>query len=677
MGKQKVLNNREYNILSYLKKFPNTYLTSQQLANALHLSDKTIRKYLKSLTRVLAEEGAVIEATPGYGYQFRIDDEKLFYQFWKMASQQQAFPRDVVQVEEARDRQFFILHRFFFDQWRPHIRDIEDELYLSITSVKNVLNECRELLKPYQLTIDYGADHYLYIKGDELDQRHFMMDYFFTPKYGNALNPYIDPSFLPEGVSFESLTIVVLDECREAQLLVSDFVIQNLVLHLALTIKRIQLGYPLLSPTNIKKEDAKLERTVAEAILKRIQKMMAITFPEEEVQYVAIHLSGKSHPRLNQKNADGQKYKSLVDLLEEMSAASEQAFEVDPILVEGLLTHLETLKVRLSNDIQLDNPLIGEITQEHGQVLEECRHYLSSLKELRGQNVTDDEWGYMALHILAARERYKARRKIRVLVVCATGYGSAQMLKSRLENSLGQSILIVDVMSYYQLNAEQLGHIDLLISAIDLSHIWLPVPYVFVNVFLSDKDIRNIQEKIKEIRPNLEKGEDKSKLNLPREENKGQAEEIFQQHFDPSRFLIIEANREKESLLDDLIKTLNKSPMEDFVGKMKDQLKLRESMGGVVFGEEVAVPHPTTALTEEAQVAVAILKHPIVWNDQHKGVRMVFLISPSSYSNPHLIQVSQAIGQWTNDKALRQALMKEPCFKRFKALMVESLQRVL
>ena len=71
---------------------------------------------------------------------------------------------------------------------------------------------------------------------------------------------------------------------------------------------------------------------------------------------------------------------------------------------------------------------------------------------------------------MAAKERYKEQRKYNVLVICATGYGSAQMLKSRIENELGNLILIADVIGYYEINDEKLKGIDFIISSIDLSN---------------------------------------------------------------------------------------------------------------------------------------------------------------------------------------------------------------
>lgn len=63
-------------------------------------------------------------------------------------------------------------------------------------------------------------------------------------------------------------------------------------------------------------------------------------------------------------------------------------------------------------------------------------------------DVSDDEWAYISLHLMAAIERYSNRHKLRVLVVCATGYGSAMMLKNRLEKEFEGRLRIVDVISY-------------------------------------------------------------------------------------------------------------------------------------------------------------------------------------------------------------------------------------
>lgn len=54
----------------------------------------------------------------------------------------------------------------------------------------------------------------------------------------------VDNTFL-DHIKFADITIIVLDECRDAKLKLSDFVMHNLVLHIALMVQRIRSGYPL------------------------------------------------------------------------------------------------------------------------------------------------------------------------------------------------------------------------------------------------------------------------------------------------------------------------------------------------------------------------------------------------------------------------------------------------
>ena len=106
-------------------------------------------------------------------------------------------------------------------------------------------------------------------------------------------------------------------------------------------------------------------------------------------------------------------------------------------------------------------------------------------------SLTPNEIAYIALHLWHFKERYKEQRKYNVLVICATGYGSAQMLKSRIENELGNLILIADVIGYYEINDEKLKGIDFIISSIDLSNLIFNIPVFTVSVFLTDEELPN------------------------------------------------------------------------------------------------------------------------------------------------------------------------------------------
>lgn len=105
------------------------------------------------------------------------------------------------------------------------------------------------------------------------------MDYFFLTSFDNTLSTMVGNTFL-EGINFAEIMIIVLDECRDAKLKLSDFVMNNLVLHIALMVQRIRSGCPLelfSIPIAIRQSD---EYQVALRILYRVEEVMGIRFPK-------------------------------------------------------------------------------------------------------------------------------------------------------------------------------------------------------------------------------------------------------------------------------------------------------------------------------------------------------------------------------------------------------------
>ncbi|HHK7831939.1 TPA: transcription antiterminator, partial [Streptococcus pneumoniae] len=135
-------------------------------------------------------------------------------------------------------------------------------------------------------------------------------------------------------------------------------------------------------------------------------------------------------------------------------------FSSDFQLIEGLITHLMTLQVRLESRITLNNPLVDEIKQNYSDIFFMTREILANMDKFLEWTISDDEVAYVSLHFLAAMERSKESTKFNILAICATGFGAAQMLRNRLETEFGKRVEVVDVIGYYELNQEKLKGID-------------------------------------------------------------------------------------------------------------------------------------------------------------------------------------------------------------------------
>lgn len=464
-----------------------------------------------------------------------------------------------------------------------------------------------------------------------------------------------------EGINFAEIMIIVLDECRDAKLKLSDFVMNNLVLHIALMVQRIRSGCPLelfSIPIAIRQSD---EYQVALRILYRVEEVMGIRFPKEEANYIALHLKVKHSvgKHWQDDNTDEKLQDHLKACIAKISQLTGMTLETDTNLFQGLLAHMMPLTTRLENHIQLTNPLTEEIKSQYPEIFTLTKQTFSDLLVCQKNDVSDDEWAYISLHLMAAIERYSNRHKLRVLVVCATGYGSAIMLKNRLEKEFEGRLRIVDVISYYEITEERLKTVDLIISSISLANLMFLTPVITVSVFLSNQDIETIRQFI------AEQEGIKKEVSLPSQMSLAKAEQLLTGVFSPNRFLYLDEKISKEDLLLRMIACLDEAGTETFVEDFYHQMVLRENYSPVIYGEVLAFPHPANPMTYSEQVVVAICREPLEWDKAHQAVHFVFLLSPSKGHNHRLKYVSPGLASFVNQVELQQALLEEPNYSKF------------
>lgn len=532
-------------------------------------------------------------------------------------------------------------------------------MYISRTTLKHVLAGIKERIIPYQLELEITHQH-IQIRGKEEDIRHFIMDYFFVTSFDNTLSTMVGNIFL-EGINFAEIMIIVLDECRDAKLKLSDFVMNNLVLHIALMVQRIRSGCPLelfSIPIAIRQSD---EYQVALRILYRVEEVMGIRFPKEEANYIALHLKVKHSvgKHWQDDNTDEKLQDHLKACIAKISQLTGMTLETDTNLFQGLLAHMMPLTTRLENHIQLTNPLTEEIKSQYPEIFTLTKQTFSDLLVCQKNDVSDDEWAYISLHLMAAIERYSNRHKLRVLVVCATGYGSAMMLKNRLEKEFEGRLRIVDVISYYEITEERLKTVDLIISSISLANLMFLTPVITVSVFLSNQDIETIRQFIGE-----QEGI-KKEVSLPSQMSLAKAEQLLTGVFSPNRFLYLDEKISKEDLLLRMIACLDEAGTEMFVEDFYHQMVLRENYSPVIYGEVLAFPHPANPMTYSEQVVVAICREPLEWDKVHQAVHFVFLLSPSKGHNHRLKYVSPGLASFVNQVELQQTLLEEPNYSKF------------
>lgn len=669
-----MLSKKETQILKMLYENQPDYLTSQEIAVGLGVSDRTARKYLHLLEDTLKEKDlGTIEAKQGYGYRLAVENQDSFQVFYLQEIKSQHCSKDKGAIHETQDRQYYILNQLFFEQKAVYVDNLAEELYVSRSTVSNDLVEVKKLLKPYEIELSSKSNRGIFVVGNERNIRHFMMNYFFLQRLQDNIYTFSTYTNLLNGISVEEIVIIVLDECREARLKLSDFIIFNIVLHIGLAIKRLQAGFEIEYSQMIQLPADSVEYQTALRIVQRITESMSVAFPHEEANYIALHLRNKiTAKRVFQKTkyTEAEIKDQLLAALAAFDEETGYQLQQDTILIDGLMMHFTPFLLRLQNNMSIENPLLEEIRQHYGELLALTIKHLSQMPIFQSYEITESEWAYLTIHLTAAVERYHNDQKARVLVICATGLGSSQMIKNRLEREFGSKILIDKVISYYEIADQDLDQIDLIISSINLPNVIHHTPIVYVSVFVGEEDIKKINHELSGFMP-----AHCTSLNASEADTAKKAKQIalIQQCFRPELFLQLEQSTTKEEILDQLIERLEAVEQKPLKEAFYQQLRLRESYSSVAFSPYLAVPHPIEAVTEEAYVAVAIVPTGVFWEEEYPGIQLVFLMSPDKLGRVELEKVSQMLVPIIEDDAFRKKLVASKDYETFIANLIESL----
>lgn len=440
-------------------------LKVKDLADEYDLSSRTIRNDLDIIDEFLKSNHLPqLIRKPNLGVQFidtYRDRERTKEILEKLTN------RNYILSPEERIKA--ILSELIYGINYVKIDDIAEKLMVSKSTIVKDLDKVKRLINTANLRILYNPKDGITISGKERDLRSAVIKYLMktgdvdtlqklnNDTIDNKINMDIENQF---NLIFKGVNINYLEKCidiAEKQLnkYFSDVAYTGIIVHMALAINRIKLGKNIIMP---KEELATLlplkEFEVASSIGKMIEEYFLIDLPVDEIGYITIHIlaSNNSTAIVNLSNDENWVDLQLIvcKVIEDVCHITGNDLENDWQLFNGLIYHIKPLIYRLKHTISLINPIMDEILKDYKPLFMAVKSSLKHVENYVDSKITEDEVGYFTIHFAAAIERKKssAVSKPNVLVVCATGIGTAKLLSSRL-NKL-YNIHIVDSVAYHQ-----------------------------------------------------------------------------------------------------------------------------------------------------------------------------------------------------------------------------------
>lgn len=622
-----------------LKKEP---ILIKDIASTINVSERTIRTDISNLNDYLINKNAKIKLIRQKGYILDCEDEKKIIDWWGNFNKTEGYSL----LGSLKERQNYLFALLLNELKYYSVYELMEHLCISKNTLYMYLKNIRKTLSNYNLKLINNTNTGFKVIGTEYDKRKAILDLFLINDLQSYLVGFTDlEKLFLTNIDLDLLKTLESKHLYSLQLLDSDFYHKNIISTIALAIARVKVG---LTINEISIEVPKLMDHALDAIylfLKEIENSFSITLPINEINYFILTLS-INVPRLikNPKNHPSESSIIVDELLTSIYETSNLNWTKDKILFEDLVNHIENFIKISSIDKERKNPILSTIINSFPFAYSLSLTHLGVIGKKYNIFFSEDEVGYIALHIAGAIERHKAKtQQLNVIIVCGGGFAMSKIIESKINKKFPNKFNIKKTYSYAEFQLSNISDIDLTITTLPFTQENTPTVYI---------DMSNIDKAIDDLKYYL---------------TDDQINNNVMQLFNPENFYYFDTDKlSKKDLLVKMTVDLEKQNIvsEDFVSSVLE----RESLQTTLINDVIAIPHSMTMIANRSRVSVAIFPNGIQW-EKDKKCNFIFLLAISKTDNEITDNLYDLILNLIDDKAMTKQLLKAYTFHEFKNLL--------
>lgn len=492
MGSKK---DREQRLLLLLSKRQD-YMTSEELAELLSISQKTIYRLIKKINDNYSD-GGLIESEKGRGY-------KLNYE--KYISQKNVRPVQRSQYSPTERRNRVTEELLLSSPNAKNVYDLFEEYFVGESVIFSDEQVIAEQLQKYELKLE-RKQRTLTVSGEEANIRRAVADLI-------QMHDIIDINDLKHNkmLNFNHYDVLfILDQLKVIEKQLETTIPYpynvNIFSHLYILISRLRKVGRLQTAelSNLSdKERAEMQQDmplyqVAKAAISNVENYLHDTLPELEAYYLYQYLTSS---RMQGAVSKVTKFSSKVaDIthayLDGMSERLNIPIKGESIFLD-LANHIKPMLNRLEHRIRVKNSLLNQIKMTYEDIFIYVSEVSAVVCEKFGlAAINDDENGFITLYF--ARIIETNQLPIRTVIMCTTGVGTSELLKVKVEKKFPE-LEIVDVVSSRDAKnfSDKYPGVEFILSTINLSED-IPLNSLLVSAMFTADDQNRLQKKIEEI----------------------------------------------------------------------------------------------------------------------------------------------------------------------------------
>lgn len=611
----------------------NEWRPSKKIAQRLGYSQRSVKNYIQQINQLFSE--AIISSKKGYRLN-TAQREKIFQYF-------DIEPIQTFQSIESR-RKYLLLNLLKTTQ-PLNIFDLSEQLYTSVTTVKKDIQALNNEIDEYNIKIVSAGD-YLKVIGEENEKRRTFIDQVYGDTDSLILTEETIQQLFPDLKIFEMKTLIN-NSLVDNDLFVDEYALISILLHVTLFIEQMRGGTNSSNAAKIVILDKKLY-DISKQLAAALQDFLKIEIEESEIYEIYILLLAKTSTA-EQKRVTREDIESFVNdetivIVEKILSFLKDFYVIDlkdESFYIPFVLHINSLLTRARVGHFLKNPLLTSIKNGQPFIYELAVSVTSIISEFTQVKISDDEIGYIALHLGGAfsKENQKYHKLVCALLVPEVRT-LAPDLKKKLESQFNDTIYIERV---YTTNFDQreLANFDLIISTIPIRNFDSSTPVVAITPFFTSEDQKKIYFKIDEI-----------KLKRTYQDFKDNLNQIVDNKYFMKNTVLKTREEVIEVVADILVN--EKVAQEDF----KENVLARERMSSTAFNN-IAIPHTFKMNALQSKMYIIVSERAISWGKKD-FVNLVFLFAISEQDKQIFYNVFEILSLlFANEENTLEAINKK------------------
>lgn len=588
------------------------YMTAETLAKTAGCSLQTVRNDIRYLREFLENGGlGTIHSKSNKGFFLEETEE------WDYIRK---ILRNDAETETYAAENLYKICELLLKRKGIQMNQLEHLILMGRTGVEKYTELAGVWLEKHGIMMERKRGKGLQIRCDEYTWRLAMFSLFGEiPKDSNELGK-VSLTARTEAFLWGFDTRGVIDSITEAEetfgFHFSFDAYQQLLFLVSLSVSRSRRKITVGKTEKLEYKGMEYDEKIVAAMIPLLERYYGYQIPKEEYDFLlfAVSISEiQDFYNTEEKRIYEQANMHIAGMVERIIRTTEDIlrldFSEDQILEDSLFHYLKAIILRLRFHLDNPNPFLNQIKSRYPNLYAAAWSAGLILETETGQALGENEVAYLALYFGGAVERQNVNTSVYIL--CNYGIGVSQIIREQIEKSI-PNLTVLDVVTTRDPFKIQRKQCDFLISTVPIGDTFVGKDVLEIGNMLQPRDVRRIQEKIRQIR--------KSRMRRIAVEKTEPERPLFHANL----IFHFEGGTAKETLL----RTMCDGLIAQGYAKetLTETVLKREQVTSTVLSSKVAIPHGMADCVLEPAIAVGMLKEPICWDGENK-VDRVFLLS--------------------------------------------------